>query len=563
MPDDLDLRTAANSVWLSVVTRQPLDPAALARLEGESWAAVQNAFLARPPPREYRTDAADALKRDLDLTLAAPGALEDQGFDPPFWIEKNAALRRSHGPGAARAQRLALATAAGRLQDAMLAEGALCLRSPFDGTMRRSTSSFLMDFRRSEGLRAAGNQTAYLFTDGPPLVVLFGGEEGWPMAWYDPVRDLVIRERGFMEIDHFFVYSLAQLRTLAARQPDLMSRYLADASPRRRTLWVGSVDYLSTHMFGDIAGLDRVVANGAAIHADEILVAAKEMFGPVEALFPELDPARIRRLDDPDVPFEGLNIALMNQNAFVVRPAGGFATQGARDRIRRQAAKTGDPAFTERLAAFRRAGTVLFVSLRLQTRRWRHTPAEIGAMLGRIALNVEGPEGLAVIFDGYAHSPQDPVPAAIMAAEAAFIDDIIAALGPSVPVLVSAGRPLADTINAAFAAHAHLSIQGTSCTKPVFLADLPGVVIGPDSFWWDVRDYHDGQSACVVLGPGQAVDVDPVNWPITDFDLPMQPVEVALASVLAADRAGRRPPRRAGRLRSLWRQAAALVRGPT
>ena len=121
------------------------------------------------------------------------------------------------------------------------------------------------------------------------------------------------------------------------------------------------------------------------------------------------------------------------------------------------------------------------------------------------------------MLDGYSLAPGETVSPKVLAAEQKFVQDLSASLKSNVLVLATAGRSLADGIVAACAAHCHLSQQGSSTTKSILIANLPGVVIGPKAFKWNVRGHRLDLARFENL-QDQAIDVDPTNIQ-TDFAL--------------------------------------------
>jgi hypothetical protein len=181
-----------------------------------------------------------------------------------------------------------------------------------------------------------------------------------------------------------------------------------------------------------------------------------------------------------------LNEAVFRRRHLPVRVTGGIVDDELASRVSAHASTMVTQEWRSEIDRLRAAcRPLMFVSLRSQSRKLLLSGAEIAAIFDRVASVYPK---LGLIFDGYAVADR-PIASAVLESEAALLSGILEHL--SVPSLLSAGRSMSDSIYAATRCDLHLSEQGTSTTKAVLIANLPGVVIGPKQFGWDVRAFRD------------------------------------------------------------------------
>jgi hypothetical protein len=442
--------------------------------------------------------------------LPVPDALERDGF----------ALPRSEGVAKRGfmttdlVERRGLNKAARKVQFEIIKAGRVRLHSPFGG-MAESTTSFVLNYVPAS--RQNGSVIAYFFTHPRPSFVFFVSEDHWPLAWYDPLADIVLRHDGMPEFDYYLQDMVRQLKQVCLSDPAVTLAYLrrAQSTERRKmSLMFGMMDYLSTQLFSDLQGIQRLIDVCLLPLIETIYVTA-----------PEIGSIVVRRLDSANV--VELNQALFDDNVFAVRVAGGMVDDVMAGRVLTLADRDTDPewrAAVDRLC--RMCFPVIFVSLRIHSRRWLIDPSEISGIFTDIQYKYPD---VAVILDG--HSKTGPaVSAHVIEEESALFSAIAASLPADFPLLISAGRAMADAIHAAAGADLHLSAQGTSTTKAVLLANKPGVVIGSRQFGWDVSAFRD-PPPLLITPWDKAVDVSEDNIQC-DFYLDPEIVRDALLRVI-------------------------------
>lgn len=526
----LRLKSLALAAWTAFTNGDEVEPAHVERLAAAPFEAVRLVFANQRKPREIRTDDEAGAVEALGRPLADAFALHRAGFDPDVWFEKHPELGPHARPQSATFQRRALCQAAGRLQDEMLRDGALVLVSPLDGEQLSAVLGIVLEYLRPYGIPHAGSGAAYLMSGGETAFVLFSGEDNWPMAWWYPQRRVLVRERGFIEIDDYLLPNIVDLQTLLVRNQRIVAERITGRRPLRPAMVVGSNDFISTHLFEDLSGVERALLSGAAERVAETLVSCPEYYGLIEELFPEIVTigAPITRVTFEDA--EDYNQYLWSRDLFPVRVAGGFATSEVAERVMVSAAQFADPewrADVSALAADR--FPLIMISLRTHGRCWEEPPEAVASMLDGLCAAYPS---AAFIFDGHAQTSAETGPPAPLAAELKLLGQITAAMKSCAPVRVSAGRTLADGIFAAGAVHCHLSVQGTSTTKPVLIANKPGVVIGPAVYWWDVRNYRESVAEQIVLSR-EAQDLSPSDWVTTSFKLDPERVLDALKACIS------------------------------
>lgn len=408
--------------------------------------------------------------------LVTPDALVLDGFDLPLSL----GVAHRGFMTTATAERLTLIAAARRLQLGCLRDGALRLHSPFGG-MATSRSGTILNYAPER--RELGSVIAYYCAAPRPAFVFVVTEDHWPLAWYDPVDDVILRHDSMPEFETYLQHRVVELKRVWLRLSEEVRDYLAD--DRRSTiLYPAIVEYLSTHLFAELQGLLVIVENQAIDHVAAIACVSPEPLGPIQTLLPEYAGKTIdRSVFADDV---ALNRALFGQRHFPVRVTGGMADDGLTGRVAAQARSTATADWIAEIERLRAPHwPLLFVSLRSRSRRLRLSGEEIAGFFNRVA-SVH--PDLALVFDGYALADR-PIDPAVLRDEAAVIDGIVQHL--SVPALRSAGRSMSDSIYAAIRCDLHLSEQGTSTTKGALIANRPGVVIGPRQFGWDVRAFRD------------------------------------------------------------------------
>lgn len=480
----------------------------------------------------------EALHAAYPEGLARPDVLEHEGFTRVTGVRLKYVKTEAIGMverGVLTAdfdERTDLCAATRRLQLAAVRDGAITLMTPF-GDTATSASSVVLNFDRKR--RELGSVIAYFFAQPRPLFAIFATEDHWPVAWYDPERDIILRHGQMAELDLFLQHRIGELKLVCLSDPDLARAYFGgDAARRGRptSLMVGMLDYLSTHLFSDLQGVSRLLDAGLGPAVARIVLTAPEPLGPVDAFFPELPPALFERPDLDDL--VALNRYLWWTNTMATRITGGMVDPGMAGRVVARAAREADPAWRADIDALATSAfPLIFVSLRTHNRRWLADGAEIAGVFA--ALQARHP-ALAIVFDGYSQSDV-AVPALLASAENTMVQAIVDALPASIPTRISAGRSMEDSIYAAQAAHLQLSAQGTSTTKGVLIAGKPGVVIGPRQFGWDPGAFRD-PAPFLVTPWRQAKDAVEGNIQC-DYRLDPAVVIAGLEEVLAHEAAAR------------------------
>lgn len=402
------------------------------------------------------------------------------GFDLPY----NAGVARRGYLTTDPAMRHRLSAAARRIQLDALA-GAIRLHSPFGGLVS-STSSTILNYHPSR--RELGSVIAYFFEDPQPAFALFASEDFFPVAWYDPCRDIILRHDGLPEYDAYLIERVGELKSVWLAKPMLTARYIRSAGregPRPVELFPAIVDYISTHAFAELQGLLRLVSAQRLSQVDTISLLSGEPLGAVEALIPELRGVEVQRLRPPDI--FALNDYVFAKNILASRVTGGFVTADLARRLLDHAASNADPDWQRRMEDVRaRHRLLLFVSLRSTRRRWIYEPGQVARVLTALA---ERHPGLAVIFDGFSVGDAQGE-RTIAEGEKADLLQIAEQLDGAIEVEFSVGRSMSDALYAAEMCDFHLSEQGTSTTKAALIAGKPGVVLGPRQFGWDARAFR-------------------------------------------------------------------------
>jgi hypothetical protein len=440
---------------------------------------VSKLVAAEPPAHVISIGDVDAVLKHYNVPLAWPDAFERDGFTLPPWapIRDRGCLTSDLGT------RDSLARAAHTIQLRNVTSGMITLHSPFGQETHSNISTVL---NVAPDRRHFGSSIAYFFREPRPCFAIISTEDQWPLAWYDPVTDVVLRHAAIEGFDVYLQDRVRELKIVWLSNAALANDYVNGGAGRGTALLVGMIDYLSTHVFTDLQGIDRLIQRGLPGPGQRIIVTGPEPLGQIEEIFPELAEIRIDR--GLKIDLVDLNRHIWEQNLFVTRIAGGIVNDAMGNRLVTRARQLVDKAWGATVDALAEASfPLIFVSLRAHSRRWLASGADIATMFAR--LRHDHP-GLALIFDGHSISdaPLDP---ALVTAEQAMIRDITDALPSDLPVLNSAGRSMEDAIYAAAAAHVHLSAQGTSATKAVLIAGKPGVVIGPRQFGWDVRAFRE------------------------------------------------------------------------
>jgi hypothetical protein len=285
------------------------------------------------------------------------------------------------------------------------------------------------------------------------------------------------------------------------------------------------LDYLSTHLFADLQGLKRFVEILPNSTIDSLIVAAPESFGPIEEILPELSDKPIIR----DIPDDGVlfNHRLWRENRMIARITGCMVEQPLANRLTARAAQLANPTWRRQVELLSAgANPILFVSLRAHNRRWLEPVFAIAGIFNK--LHAQYPD-LAIIFDGHCLGGTPPSQT-LVDQENEMISGIVKHLDTDVKYLISAGRTIQDSIYAASSANIHLSAQGTSSTKSVLIAGLPGVVIGPRQFGWTVTAFRSPSPETITLSD-HSIDIQAGNIQ-SDFQLNADLVFDSLSSII-------------------------------
>lgn len=413
-------------------------------------------------------------------------------------------------------------------QLSIIDEGEVTLLSPH-GDVVSSSTSIVLNYHPEN--REYGSVIAYYFDGARPLFIFFATENSWPIAWYDPIAHMLICYDSVIgEFTAYLQDRVRELKLCCLADPESAHRYLcADASRKAKppTLLVGTLDYLSTHLFADLQGLTCLVDRLPRSAIGAVIVGAPEPFGSIESIVPELGDATIIR--DLPVDAVALNQELWRENRMIARVTGCVVEQPLADTLMTRADGLAEPAWRRAVDDLRDAsGPLLFIALRAHNRRWLADGAAIAGVLNK--LHVQHPD-LGVIFDGHCLGGTPPSQG-LIDRENDMIADIVEHLDTGIGRLISAGKTIQDSIYAASASTVHLSAQGTSATKSVLIAGLPGVVISSTQFGWNAVAFRSPSPTTITLSE-LSVDAE-LNNIQCDFSLAPDAVLNALLDVIQA-----------------------------
>lgn len=457
-----------------------------------------------------------ALLREAYPDLTVPDVLEREGFELAEAVSPESIERGQ--VAVTFAYSMASWAASERLQLAAVRRGKVELLSPF-GEMVSSASSVALYY--NPGSKQNACVICYLFASPRPLIAIFGSPGMWPIAWYDPVRDIVLRHGRLDFMEAYLRHIVWELRLVLLSDPARSRQYIAGDAKRQGqpvTLLFGLLDYLSTHIL-NLRGLQTVVDADLAPRLKRIVLTASEPLGRIEDYFDAFVPDSIVRRSFRDV--IELNRYLWDVDALSVCVTGGWTDTRTARMVAARAADRSASDWKRRVDALvGEALPVIFVSLRTHSRRWLVSPSEIAGLF--VTLRRCLPR-LGLILDGHTLTwDQGDAEAteAILSAERDLLRQIEDALPDEIPRLVSQGRTLEESIYAACASHMHLSAQGTSGTKAALIGGKPGVVIGSRQFSYNIAEYR--SPPAFTLAPWrEAVDADEGNaqcdyWLSTD-----------------------------------------------
>lgn len=411
-------------------------------------------------------------------------------------------------------------------QISIIETGEVVLISP-DGDIVSSSTSIVLNYHPNN--REYGSVIAYYFGGYRPLFVFFATEDSWPVAWYDPINHVIMcYDRIIDEFTAYLQDRVRELQLCCLSDVGLAHQYLNTDFSRKAsspTLLVGTLDYLSTHLFADLQGLRCLADRLPRATIGTVMVGAPEPFGPIEAIVPELGDTTIIRDLPPDA--TALNQWLWRENRMIARVTGCLVEQPLADTLISRAGRLAEPDWRREVDELRDAsGPLLFIALRAHNRRWLADGAAIAGVLNK--LHAQYPD-LGVIFDGHCLGGTPPSPD-LIDREKDMISGIVQHLDEGIGRLISAGRTIQDAIYAASASTVHLSAQGTSATKPVLIAGLPGVVISSTQFGWNASAFRSPSPTTVTLS-ALSLDAEQNNIQC-DFSLAPDAVLDALIEVI-------------------------------
>lgn len=465
-----------------------------------------------------------ALLREAYPDLTVPDVLEREGFELAEAVSPESIERGD--TASTFAFRMTTWSAAERHQVAIVRRGQVDLVSPF-GEKVTSASSVALYY--APQLRQNACVVCYFFSHPRPLFAIFATAQFWPIAWYDPAQDVVLRHGRLPAYENYLTHIVWELRFVLLTDADAASRYLSRDEERRGkpvSLLFGMLDYMSTHIL-NIRGLQSVVDADLAGRVERIVLTAPEPLGPIEDYFDVFASGSIVRPAFGDV--VQLNRYLWGMDTLFTCVTGGWTDSRTAARVVKRASALSSAEWKYQVDMFvSRAYPVLFIALRAHSRRWLADASQIARLLVELQ---KGFPTLGLIFDGHtvqAGGPDEPT-RTIMERERAMLGPIIERLPSSIPVLVSQGRSLEESIYAACASHMHLSAQGTSGTKPSLIGGKPGVLIGSRQFTYNIAEYR-SPPAFTVVPWREAVDAEQRNAQC-DYRLPWEVVLQALRTV--------------------------------
>jgi hypothetical protein len=374
-------------------------------------------------------------------------------------------------------------------------------------------------FYLAVGRAGRGYVKLYLYLPDSSTVILLGDH-----AW-----------NGRDEVDQF--------RAFLVKNAPAVLAYLNHPAPPKRVALVDS-SHFAHHLWNALTGMQRLIAAGYADRVDTFAIAA-EPLGPIERMFPEIEPRRIARQPVPEI----IETALKN-NFFLVRPGGKVVNDDVVDRVYRVAVENSSPEALQAAETFRKNHwPILWATIRTDTRSWISQAEGIAAIANKPK---RGYPNLALVIDGYAVPYQKPhidpeIQARLIREEQAVARKIQDRLDPAIEVRVQVGQPIFASVLYTRAMDGYLAHHGSLQHKIGWLSNKPGVVhSNTQVLSRNVRQYaafwsRENGIPPVYLDPRWVTDVagatqlKNLRWvdPLDHYDFDHEHAYAALAQIFA------------------------------
>ncbi|MBA2541393.1 MAG: methyltransferase domain-containing protein [Deltaproteobacteria bacterium] len=261
-------------------------------------------------------------------------------------------------------------------------------------------------------------------------------------------------------------------RSLAVRNADRFKRYLTTTEPRKTTVPLNTLGHWGHVVLNEIEALQWLFDTGNDAKID-LWLKGEVGFFHLDALFPEIPPAKVRQTLSPDERFR----CCLDENALIVNPqiSSYYLGEKAGTRLvelwRREGERNGAAADIRAKLAGR--FPVIWCEIRANDRLWSNQLEGLKAVVAKLEPHYPN---MALVLAGWSRMLKpSAVDEKMIARETHVIKRIAEALAGTtcVPVL---GVPTAEKMLWALSCHFHISIVGSGLLFAL-LARLPGVTL--------------------------------------------------------------------------------------
>lgn len=404
--------------------------------------------------------------RVVDLTDPAAGDLEwlsAQGFQPQGLDSLTDEPRPQTGPAARRAvdlwptSRIAQLERTTAFHNDMLREKAFVHSCPLSGRKVSAIAGFWLD----------DLLLAYFFHGERPFFVFLSTFTFSRTLVFVPALDVSIelKKNDWRSADN----KIRQIRSLWVRRwPDIVRAL--ECQTVKLAVRIGYHSNLAHSVRDELGGLGDIINDGYLDSISKVFVGPKQLWGPIESLFPEIPTDRIEHLNESEEKFS-IQDRYLAGPYFPLPVYCAFLT---RQSVERVAEKNLKFCFVNTRHTIEKARDtclpLLSFTIRTGARAWVGQAAGIANIITSLARDYPN---LGVVFDGV----NDIASEQLIAEEKAVVADIRQRIGGlNVQIFDTIGVPLAESVTWALAIDAYVAPHGAGLVKQHFLGGKPGVV---------------------------------------------------------------------------------------
>jgi hypothetical protein len=358
-----------------------------------------------------------------------------------------------------------------KFQHRIVQEGVVRAICPWTGKHLTSNKSYLFSpfkWTASIAYRFLGKEIFYLLTHTH-------GRCYQKLVIYIPKYEVLI------PLSYIGIYPLESeidcLKTHFISNSTWIKKSLKNDGKKRKTICI-SVKHFAHHLWNELSGLYRLKEAGLLDSVDRFLVFA-EPLGPINRIFPEIDPRKIKRVDIPLMQDQFAKGTVVGNNDFICRIGYNYIASGLAERVRNVSRQLCSPEFISNLEeSCRDCHPLVWVTIRKGNRTWISQVEGLINLATELARQFKRP---GIVFDGISipyRAPSDYLDS--LKAGIGDQREILREIQDNVPLNIrlfdAIGLKLFESITWSSLVDFYIAHHGTMQHKIGWIANKPGII---------------------------------------------------------------------------------------